>query len=154
MSRYQPLADYLASKKGDHWEASFAEVEARLGSALPQSAYRHAAWWANQTGPGHSQTRGWRSVGWRTMALDLERRKVRFEREQDTARRSMALADSLHEGSELYARAEEISGIQNRHALVAEALRALIAREAGIRLARLGGTMPDYAAPARERPQR
>lgn len=150
MSRYQPLADYLAIKKADHWEANFADIEAKLGSPLPASAYRYAAWWANQTGPGHSQTRGWRSVGWRTVALDLERRKVKFAREP---RHSAAPGKDLYEGGALLARAEEITGIHDRQALVDEALRALIAREAGVRLARLGGSMPDYAAPARERPE-
>ena len=65
MSRYEPLAQFLAAKKGDSWEASFEDIEKQLGGPLPQSAYKYPAWWANQTGPGHSQTRGWRSVGWR-----------------------------------------------------------------------------------------
>ena len=63
MSRYEPLAQFLAAKKTDVWEASFEEIEARLGARLPDSAYKYPAWWANQAGPGHSQTRGWRSVG-------------------------------------------------------------------------------------------
>lgn len=150
MSRYQPLADYLAAKKADHWEASFADIEGRLGYPLPQSAYRYSAWWANQSGSGHSQTRGWRSVGWRTMALDLERQKVRFEREPDASRTSGPTANDPDE-REMFARAEAVTGIRDRGALVAEALRALIARESGLRLARLGGSMPDYSIPPRER---
>lgn len=145
MSRYQPLAEFLASQKGDCWEANFDEVEAQLGFSLPQSAHRYPAWWANQSGNGHSQTAGWRSVGWRTAGLDLARKRVRFEREQTgnaPGRR----------GGDLFERARALTGIEDRNALIDAALKALIAREAAAGLARLGGTMPDYRAPVRERP--
>ena len=49
-------------------------------------------------------------------------------------------------------KAHELSGIRDREELINVALRVLIAREAGLRLARLGGTMPDLKAPPRERP--
>jgi Arc/MetJ family transcription regulator len=44
---------------------------------------------------------------------------------------------------ELVAAAQEYSGIQEKSELIREALRQMVAREAGRRLARLGGTMPD-----------
>lgn len=47
--------------------------------------------------------------------------------------------------------AKEYSGIEETSALVREALKGLVAREAGRRLARLGGTMPDIVAPPRRR---
>lgn len=157
MSRYEPLAQFLASKKADTWDATFDEIEARLGAALPKSAYKYPAWWANQTGPGHSQTRGWRSVGWRTCHLDLERRRVRFERERvpERVREGVPTFDYEDEPwsrDTLLRKAHELSGIKDRETLIDEALRLLIAREAGLRLARLGGTMPDFKAPPRERP--
>lgn len=145
MSRYQPLADFLAAKKGDRWDASFSDVEAQLGFSLPQSAHRYPAWWANQTGGGHSQTAGWRSVGWRTASLDLQGKRVRFEREVNGG--AAPIFDA-----ELIDRARALTGIKDRDALVDEALKALIAREAALRLARLGGSMPGYSAPDRERP--
>ena len=52
---------------------------------------------------------------------------------------------------ELLADAEEYTGIKERSALIREALKALIAREASHRLALLGGTMPDVVAPPRKR---
>ena len=55
---------------------------------------------------------------------------------------------------ELLDRARELTGITDRDALILEALRLLVAREAGLRLARLGGTMPDLEAPPRQRPVR
>jgi Bacterial antitoxin of type II TA system, VapB len=152
MSRYQPLADFLAAKKSDEWHATFSDIEARLGFPLPKSAYTYPAWWANQVGSGHSQTRGWRSVGWRTTALDLERRRVRFEREKQVTTASGPDGREGRSTDELLARARELTGISDREALIREALQLLVAREAGLRLARLGGTMPDFKAPSRERP--
>lgn len=152
MSRYQPLADFLAAKKTDEWNATFSDIEARLGFPLPKSAYTYPAWWANQVGSGHSQTRGWRSVGWRTAALDLERRRVRFERDKQATVASLPGGGDDRSTDELLARARDLTGISDRDALIQEALRLLVAREAGMRLARLGGTMPDLMAPPRERP--
>jgi hypothetical protein len=145
--RYKPLADFLAVKKGDRWDATFAEIEKQLGFPLPKSAYKYQAWWANQSGAGHSQTKGWRSVGWRTSKLDLERRRVRFEREPHADRPS-----GKGEDDDLVRHARELSGIEDRDALIREGLRALIAREAGRRLFELGGTMPDLKLPPRRRP--
>ena len=150
MSRYQPLADFLAGKKELEWTATFAEIEARLGFPLPDSAYKYPAWWANQTGAGHSQTKGWRSVGWKTRDLDLERRRIRFEREARAT--SVEPPAEEDERRSLMRKAAELTGIEDPDMLVREALRSLIAREAGRRLARLGGTMPDIKVPPRERP--
>jgi Arc/MetJ family transcription regulator len=53
---------------------------------------------------------------------------------------------------ELLARAEQLTNVHERSALLREALKALIEREAARRLARLGGTVPDAKAPPRRRP--
>jgi Arc/MetJ family transcription regulator len=53
---------------------------------------------------------------------------------------------------ELIAKAQAFTGLQEKSALVREALKALIERESGRRLARLGGTEPDMQAPPRRRP--
>lgn len=45
---------------------------------------------------------------------------------------------------ELLAKATEYTGIKERSALVRMGLESLIAREAGRRLAALGGSMPDF----------
>lgn len=153
MSRYQPLADFLAGKKALEWEASFAEIEAQLGFPLPESAYKYPAWWANQTGAGHSQTKGWRSVGWKTRDLDLERRRIRFEREvRVISTERPAEENEEDERRSLMRKAAELTGIGDPDMLVREALRSLIAREAGRLLIELGGTMPDIKIPPRERP--
>lgn len=51
----------------------------------------------------------------------------------------------------MLAKARDYTGIAEKSALVAEALRALVEREAARRLARLGGTEPDFVAPPRRR---
>jgi Arc/MetJ family transcription regulator len=60
-------------------------------------------------------------------------------------RTTMALDD------ELVAEAQGLTGLQEKSALVREALKALIERESARRLARLGGTEPDLRAPPRRR---
>lgn len=45
---------------------------------------------------------------------------------------------------ELLKEAEELTGISERSKLIRDGLEALIQREAARRLARLGGTMPDF----------
>lgn len=45
----------------------------------------------------------------------------------------------------------ELTGITEKSTLIREALKSIVAREAGRRLARMGGTMPDLVAPPRRR---
>jgi Arc/MetJ family transcription regulator len=54
---------------------------------------------------------------------------------------------------ELLARARELTGIEEKSALVRAALKALVERESARRLARLGGSEPDLKAPRRRRMQ-
>lgn len=60
-------------------------------------------------------------------------------------RTTLALDDDL------VARAQELTKIKEKSALVREALTALIQRESAGRLARLGGSDPDASAPPRRR---
>lgn len=50
--------------------------------------------------------------------------------------------------------AQSLSGVQERSALLKEALNALIQRESARRLARLGGSEPQLEAPPRRRDAR
>ena len=58
-------------------------------------------------------------------------------------RTTMALDD------ELLLKAQDFTGLTEKTALVREALKALIEREAARRLARLGGSEPGLEAPPR-----
>lgn len=53
---------------------------------------------------------------------------------------------------DLVAKAQEYTGIREKSALVREALRSLVAREAARRLIALGGSDPDATAAPRRRP--
>ena len=52
---------------------------------------------------------------------------------------------------EIFAKAQEYSGINDRGALINEALRSLVQREAARRLALLGGTEAKLQVPSRKR---
>jgi Arc/MetJ family transcription regulator len=63
----------------------------------------------------------------------------------DPMRTTLALDD------ELLAKARALTGLEEKSAIVREALKALIERESARRLARLGGSEPDLEAPPRRR---
>ena len=52
---------------------------------------------------------------------------------------------------DLLEKAEALTQIKERRALIREALQVLIERESARRLAKLGGTQPDLKAPSRRR---
>lgn len=54
---------------------------------------------------------------------------------------------------ELVAQAQAYTGLNEKSALVREALKALIERESARRLALLGGSEPKLTAPPRRRPK-
>lgn len=56
---------------------SLADIEKVIGDALPASAYRHAAWWANETGR-HVQATAWLDAGFRVDEVDRATRTVTF----------------------------------------------------------------------------
>ena len=62
-------------------------------------------------------------------------------------RTTIALDDKL------VAQAQEYTGLKEKSALVHEALKSLIARESGRRLALLGGSQPKLAVAVRRRPK-
>ncbi len=61
---------------------------------------------------------------------------------------------TLNIDDELLTKAAELTGVEERTALVREGLKALIERESARRLARLGGTEPRAEAPRRRRMKR
>ena len=65
---------------------------------------------------------------------------------------SIEMRTSLVIDQKLLDRARELTGIREKTALVRAGLEALIAREAGKRLAKLGGTQPAISNIPRRRP--
>lgn len=148
MGKYEPLAHYLSARADNSWNATFAQIEEKLGFPLPRSAYEHRAWWSNQKA-GHSQTAGWQDAGWETRDVDLAHGVVRFERSQGG--KSAKALDPGDPSSALWEKASKLSGIPDRNELIAAALDALIQREVAKGLIALGGSDPDAKAPPRRR---
>ena len=79
MSKYEPLPQFLTSRRADSVRLGFGEIEKVLGFKLPKSAYDYEAWWSNNA-VGHSHARAWLTAGWQTESVDLVKRKVTFKR--------------------------------------------------------------------------
>ena len=68
-SKYQPLADHLATQSGDYVTMTFTQLKALLGHDLPPSAWGRR-WWANSAPKRTSHAQAWLSVGWRVEEAD------------------------------------------------------------------------------------
>jgi Arc/MetJ family transcription regulator len=66
-------------------------------------------------------------------------------------KRIAEMRTTMNLDDELVARAQELTGIKERNTLVRMGLEALVQREAGRRLARLGGTDPEIEDVPRRR---
>ena len=80
MSKYENLTVHLVetNPKDSPLTLTFDQIERIIRAPLPESARLYQAWWANQSGRGHSQAYSWACAGWRTSDLDLENEKVTF----------------------------------------------------------------------------
>lgn len=79
MSKYDDISLYLQEQdKSKPYTVHFSEIERVIGAALPDSARLYQAWWANQSGKGHSQAVSWCCVGWNTKDVDLANNRVTF----------------------------------------------------------------------------
>lgn len=63
----------------------------------------------------------------------------------------ICMRTTLNLDDELVAKAQQLTGIEGKTALMHAGLRALIAKAARERLAKLGGTEPEARAPRRRR---
>lgn len=79
MSKYEPLSGYLGKQDRKEVPIDFAGVERIIGAKLPPSAFKFREWWANEQ-TGHSQAKSWLSAGYRTARVDMEGRRLVFER--------------------------------------------------------------------------
>ena len=62
MSKYEPLADFLRTHRGDTCSLGFVDIERIIGSSLPASAREHRSWWGNDR--THTQARAWMQAGY------------------------------------------------------------------------------------------
>jgi hypothetical protein len=77
---YSPLRDYLEAQERDYITLSFDDVAKIIGRRLPDSAYNHRPWWANQSSKPSSQSSAWMGAGWRVEDVSLTAERVTFVR--------------------------------------------------------------------------
>jgi hypothetical protein len=76
---YDPLQKYLANQHHSEIPITFAEVERVLHRSLPQSAFDHRPWWANEA-RGHVHAKAWLNAGYETTQVDMAGKKLVFKR--------------------------------------------------------------------------
>ena len=84
MSRYAPLATFLAQLSTDEARLTFAEIEALLGVSLPASK-RYPAWWSNNPS-NNPMTKVWLGAGFVTEQVDIPAERLVFRRAESAPR--------------------------------------------------------------------
>lgn len=110
--KYGPLREYLSGASGTRVRMTFAAME-DLAGRLPESAYRHRAWWGNND--GNVEAKAWLDAGWRVESVNQAAGEVVFSRAADGQPRSTARPTASRPGyvdpqvsASLAARAEAI----------------------------------------------
>jgi hypothetical protein len=78
--KYGPLRERLSGADGARIRMTFKEV-ADLVGGLPESAYRHRAWWGNNGGTAGAKA--WMDAGWRVESVNQAAGEVVFTRAAD-----------------------------------------------------------------------
>jgi hypothetical protein len=111
--KYGPLRECLARSADSRVPMTFAELEDLVGR-LPDSAYRHRAWWGNND--ASVQAQAWLDVGWQVDMVNQAAKEVVFRRAHPghtrSARRQAAGRPTLYIdpqiGASLAARADAL----------------------------------------------
>jgi hypothetical protein len=80
MRKYAALNAYLNRRNGRPEMLAFEDIEQIIGKPLPQSAYKHRSFWANDNQDHHSHARAWMRAGYRVAYVDRDQKVIRFER--------------------------------------------------------------------------
>jgi CBS domain-containing protein len=104
---YAALAAHLKAQRIAVISLTFQQIERILGKGLPVSAFEYRAWWAND--PAKPQSAAWLDEGWRTVAVNMNERRLTFVRSND---RANAYADFFERLNE---RLRAVSGFPSRH---------------------------------------
>jgi len=78
--KYLRLAYFLLAQKVGHTAMTFSQLEAIINDRLPPSAYKHRAWWGNESGR-HVQASAWMGIGWKVAGVDMRSQSVLFEKD-------------------------------------------------------------------------
>lgn len=80
MSKYTPLGEWLRKQPQDSVELTFDQIEEMIApNKLPDGAKRFFTFWANWR-QGTPRSKTWDDAGFRTVMVDLQNEKVRFQR--------------------------------------------------------------------------
>ena len=77
--KYDPLKRYLEATGEPAVPLTFEQIEQILGSALPASARKYAAWWSNNP-TNHVNAKAWLEAGYASRQLDLTSERLVFTR--------------------------------------------------------------------------
>ena len=77
--KYEPLREHLGAQRAAVLKMTFERIEALVG-ALPPSASKYVAWWANERNEGtaHVQCKAWLDAEYKARP-NLKARTVTFE---------------------------------------------------------------------------
>ena len=84
MSKYEPLGQFLRSRRTREVPMTFREIERVTGLKLPPKAQHHRAWWSNNPGT-NVMTKVWLAAGFESTQVDMAARKLVFRRIADAA---------------------------------------------------------------------
>lgn len=79
MAKYDALRDHLRRQRRAVVTLTLAEIGEAIPGGLPASAYRHRAWWSNETAGSHVQARGWLDAGYAVASVNVAAGTVTFE---------------------------------------------------------------------------
>jgi hypothetical protein len=80
LRKYRPLQAHLERRRGRPEMLTFEDIELIIGKQLPESAWKHRSFWANDNQEKNGHARAWVRAGYRVAYLDREQKVVRFER--------------------------------------------------------------------------
>ena len=80
MAKYTLLEVFLKGQSGDSVVLTFADIEGIIKDELPPSAYKYFRFW--DTTQGNVIAIAVLNAGFQTVMVDMENKKVRFQRTQ------------------------------------------------------------------------
>jgi hypothetical protein len=84
MAKYSSLSQHLSALTASTVSLTFSEIEGIISDKLPSSAFKHHAWWANESGGTHTWAHLWQAAGWLKDTVDFDRQVVTFRRAENT----------------------------------------------------------------------
>ena len=78
MGKYDPLTTYLKKQQGNSVVLTFAKIEEIIGDYLATGEREYFTGWDNRRGGAVNDS--FLNAGWKTVMVDLENEKVKFQR--------------------------------------------------------------------------